>query len=153
MFIDREYFAIKHHLVASLIALAALPTIALAQVEPAKMPEPTRMVVEIYRIAPGMHAAFLEEIAKYDEVNKAAGLPPRQLFIHGEGASWDFMLLQPAATPRDKVAALDAAWARAKLPSGADFFINFRRFIAEHEDTFVSGPTTAAAYLASRKAK
>jgi hypothetical protein len=35
----------------------------------------------------------------------------------------------------------------------ADFFLDFRRFISSHEDTFVTGPTTAADYLAMRKKK
>ena len=113
-------------------------------------PKPTRLLVEIYRIAPGQHEAFLQKIAQYDEANRMAGLPPRQLYVHSDGAAWDFMLIQPASTPPDKSAALDAAWDKLKLPSGADFFIDFRSVIAEHSDTFVSGPTTAADYLASR---
>jgi hypothetical protein len=112
-----------------------------------------KMLVEIYRIAPGQHTAFLEAIAKYDEANRLAGLPPRQLFVHSDGASWDFLLLQPAETPPDKVAALNAAWEKLGLPSGADFFLSFRQYIASHEDTFVLGPTTAADFLASRKSK
>ena len=39
-----------------------------------------------------------------------AGLPPRQLYVHQDGAAWDFMLIQPASTPPDKSEALDAAW-------------------------------------------
>jgi hypothetical protein len=112
-----------------------------------------KMLVEIYRIAPGQHTAFLEAIAKYDEANRIAGLPPRQLYVHRDGASWDFMLIQPAETPSDKIAALNAAWEKLGLPSGADFFLSFRQFIASHEDTFVSGPTTAADFLAARKKK
>ncbi len=115
--------------------------------------EPPRMLVEIYRIAPGQHTAFLEAIAKYDEANRIAGLPPRQLYVHSDGANWDFMLIQPAETPADKVEALNAAWTKLGLPTGADFFLSFRQYIAEHTDTFVSGPTTAADYLASRKKK
>ena len=60
------------------------------------------------------------------------------------------LIIQPAATPDDKKAALDAAWDALGLPSGANFFLQFRQFIAEHEDTFVRGPTTAADYLATR---
>lgn len=115
--------------------------------------EPPRMLVEIYRIAPGHHTAFLEAIAKYDEANKLAGLPARQLYVHSDGASWDFMLIQPAETPDDKKEALNAAWTKLGLPAGADFFLSFRQSIAEHTDTFVSGPTTAADYLASRRKK
>ncbi len=111
------------------------------------------MLVEIYHIAPGQHTAFLEAIAKYDEANRIAGLPPRQLYVHDDGASWDFMLIQPAETPADKAAALKAAWEKLGLPTGADFFLSFRQYIASHEDTFVNGPTTAADFLASRKKK
>lgn len=115
--------------------------------------EAPRMVVEIYRIAPGQHTAFLEAIAKYDEANRIAGLPPRQLYVHSDGASWDFMLIQPAETPEDKREALNIAWTKLGLPTGADFFLSFRQYIAEHTDTTVIGPTTAADYLASRKKK
>ena len=128
--------------------LFAVPAFAQSTPAPAK---PTRLLVEIYRIAPGQHEAFLKKIAQYDEANRLAGLPPRQLYVHSDGAAWDFMLIQPASTPTDKSAALDAAWDKLKLPSGADFFIDFRSVIAEHSDTFVNGPTTAADYLASRK--
>ena len=112
-----------------------------------------RMLVEIYHVAPGQHTAFLEAIARFDEANRIAGLPPRQLYVHEDGASWDFMLIQPAETPADKAAALNAAWEKLGLPSGADFFLSFRQYIASHEDTFVNGPTTAADYLATRKKK
>jgi hypothetical protein len=135
--------------VAAALALAlAVPAFAQNEAEPAEVPE---MVVEIYRIAPGQHAAFLEAIATYDEVNRRAGLPPRQLYVHSSGASWDFMLIQPASTPDENRAALDAAWEEMDLPSGPDFFIEFRQYVAEHTDTFVSGPTTAADYLGRRE--
>jgi hypothetical protein len=132
-----------------LFAMAIVSSLAL-QVSAAEVP---RMLVEIYRIAPGQHLAFLQAIAKYDEANTMAGLPPRQLYVHSDGASWDFMLIQPAETPADKAAALNAAWEKLGLPTGADFFLNFRQYLASHEDTFVNGPTTAADYLASRKKK
>jgi hypothetical protein len=130
--------------ILSVLLILALP------VSGAEVP---KMLVEIYRIAPGQHAAFLEAIAKYDQANKMAGLPPRQLYVHRDGASWDFMIIQPAETPPDKAAALGAAWEKLGLPSGADFFLSFRQYLAWHEDTFVLGPTTAADYLASRMKK
>lgn len=138
-----------------LIALSGAPSAALALPTPSapSAPAPPRVQVEIYRIAPGQHEAFLRELARLDEANRLAGLPARQLYVHSDGASWDFMLIQPAKTPPDKAAALDAAWDRLQLPSGADFFLSFRRFIAEHTDTTAIGPTTAADYLASRKAR
>jgi hypothetical protein len=131
-------------------SITALLLMFALQASAAEVP---RMLVEIYRIAPGQHTAFLEAIAKYDEANRMAGLPPRQLYVHSDGASWDFMLIQPAETPTDKVAALRAAWEKLGLPTGADFFLSFRQYIAEHTDTFVSGPTSAADYLGTRKKK
>lgn len=136
----------KTMLAALLLALAAP---AIAQTAP---PAPVlRQLVEIYRIAPGKHEEFLRFIARTDEANRLAGLPPRQLYVHSDGAEWDFMLIQPAETPKDKSAALDAAWEKLDLPSGADFFLDFRQYVQSHTDTFVRGPTTAADFLSSRR--
>lgn len=104
------------------------------------------MVVEIYRIAPGKHEEFLRQIALYDRANAEAGLPPRQLFVHQGGASWDFMLLQPAHHTDEESAKLDAAFKKLGIPQGAKFFVTFRTLIAEHTDTNVEA-TTAAEYL------
>ena len=136
-------------LIVVALALLASPLAA----KTATTPAPAKLLVEIYRIAPGQHLAFLEAIASYDRANKMAGLPSRQLYVHRDGASWDFMLIQPADIPDGKSEALDAAWKKLGLPSGADFFLNFRQFIASHEDTFVTGPTTAEDFLATRKKK
>ena len=133
---------------AALLALAMLATPAVAQ--KAAVPSPTAKVdIEIYHIAPGQQEAFLRFIARCDKVNRAVGLPPRQLYVHSDGADWDYMLIQPAETPPDKQAALDAAWAKSGLPSGVDFFFAIRRFIASHTDTIATGPTSADAYLAT----
>lgn len=136
----------------TILALVALGFVAgLAGAAPAAEDgKPTRMLVEIYRIAPGQHLAFLENIAMADEANRLAGLPPRQLYVHQDGASWDFMLIQPAETPKGKEEALAAAWKKLGLPSGVDYFCDFRKFLLEHTDTFVLGPTSAAEYLAGR---
>jgi hypothetical protein len=140
-----------NRIASSLVVLGLLTApIPAAPAASASDKQPTRKLVEIYRIAPGQHAAFLEMIARADEANRLAGLPPRELYVHQDGASWDFMLIQPAETPKDKAGALDAAWNKLGLPSGADFFCEFRKFIIEHTDTFVLGPTSAAEYLEGR---
>jgi len=136
-----------------LTALCALAITAAAPAWAQEEDEAPTMTIEIYRIAPGQHEAFLKEIARYDEANRLAGVPPRQLYVHSDGADWDFVLIQPSHYPADKQAALDKAWKQLGLPSGADFFLNFRRFVAEHTDTVAIGPTSAAAYLATRKDK
>ena len=130
--------------------VTALTVSLLLAASMARAADVPRQLVEIYRIAPGQHQAFLEFIARCDEANRRAGLPARELYVHSDGAGWDFMIIQPASTPDDRRAALDAAWDELGLPSGADFFLQFRTFVAEHEDTFVKGPTTAADFLATR---
>ena len=127
---------------AALALCGAAPATA-QQVAPA----PQKMLVEIYRIAPGQHEAFMKMIALFDEANRRAGLPPRQLYVHQDGADWDFMLIQPAETPDGKEKALADAYKALNTPSGPSFFVKFRAFIAEHSDTFVSGPTNAADWL------
>jgi hypothetical protein len=104
------------------------------------------MLIEIYRVAPGKHEEFLRHLAVLDQANVEAGLPPRQLFVHQDGASWDFVLLQPAHHTDEENTKLDAAFKKLGLPQGAKFFVNFRTLIAEHTDTFVE-QTTAAEYL------
>lgn len=116
--------------------LAASPALA----------ESKDMLIEVYRIAPGKHEEFLRHLAVLDQANAEAGLPPRQLFVHQDGASWDFVLLQPAHHTDEESAKLDAAFKKLDLPQGAKFFVNFRQLIAEHTDTFVE-QTTAAEYL------
>jgi hypothetical protein len=104
------------------------------------------MVIEIYRVAPGKHEEFLRQIALYDRANAEAGLPPRQLFVHQGGASWDFVILQPAHHTDEESEKLDAAFKKLGIPQGAKFFVSFRELIAEHTDTNVEA-TTAAEYL------
>lgn len=105
------------------------------------------MLVEIYRIAPGQHANFLKVIALYDQASKEAGLAPRQLYVHQDGASWDFLIIQPANVTPEQGKALNAALKRLGAPQGAKFFLEIRSYMAEHSDTFVEGPTTAADWL------
>lgn len=133
----------RHGLIALILGLMLAPLAPAADDPP---PTP-RVLIEIYRIAPGQHEQFMRMIAQADEANRAAGLPPRQLYVHQDGASWDFMLIQPASTPPDKADALNAAWKKLGLPSGAKFTVEIRRHIAEHTDTFAEGPTTAADWL------
>lgn len=136
------------------VLMRSLVAIALGTASPVYPATPaSKVMIEIYRIAPGQHEAFLKEIARYDEANRLAGVPPRQLYVHSDGANWDFILIQPDEYPPDKQAALDKAWKQLGLPSGADFFLSYRRFIAEHTDTVAIGPTSAEAYLGTRSSK
>ncbi len=79
----------------------------------------SEMVIEIYRIAPGKHEEFVRQIALFDQANAEAGLPPRQFFVHQGGASWDFLILQPAHHTDEESAKLDAAFKKLGIPQGA----------------------------------
>jgi hypothetical protein len=134
-------------LLAGLVFCSAAPAQSTTNAATESKPKPPRSLVEIYRIAPGKHEEFLRFVAMLDEINIKAGLPPRQLYVHQDGADWDFVLIQPASTPPEFAAAFEQAWAESGAPSGANFFLKIREFIAEHSDTFATGPTNAADYL------
>ncbi len=136
-------------LIATPLAASAKP-VTVAAPPPADV-RPVKAMIEIYQIAPGQQEAFLRFIARCDAVNSSVGPPPRQLYVHSDGAEWDFILIQPAETPPDRAAALDAAWKKAGMPSGADFFFEYRKMLASHTDTTAIGPTTASDYLATRQ--
>ena len=112
----------------------------------AALAESQDMLIEIYRVAPGKHEEFLRHIELLDRANAEAGLPPRQLFVHQDGASFDFIILQPAHHTDEQSEKLGAAFKKLGIPGGAKFFVHFRTLIAEHTDTFVEA-TTAADYL------
>lgn len=106
----------------------------------------TRMI-EIYHIAPGKHVEFLKLIAQYDEANRQAGLPPRELYVHSDGGAWDFLLIQNETVDPAKQALVDAALKKLGAPTGAKFWVAIRQTIAEHTDTVATGPTSAGDWL------
>jgi len=106
----------------------------------------TRMI-EIYHIAPGKHVEFLKLIAQYDEANRQAGLPPRELYVHSDGGAWDFLLIQNETVEPAKQALVDAALKKLGAPTGAKFWVAIRQTVAEHTDTVATGPTTAGNWL------
>jgi hypothetical protein len=127
------------------LMLGALVALALPPLARAEESAP-RKLVEIYRIAPGQHEAFVRMLALFDEASKEAGIPPRELYVHQDGANWDFMLIQNADYTDEQAAKIGPAFEKRGLPRGARFFVEFRKLIAEHSDTFVE-KTTAEAWL------
>lgn len=139
----------KPRIAAALAAVLVSVTAAAQPPSPNAPVEPVgRKLVEIYRIAPGQHETFLRVIARLDEANRRAGLPARQLYVHSDGASWDFLLIQDAEYPEGKGEAVGKAYKEMGIPTGPRFFTEFRALLLEHTDTFAKGPTTAGAFLA-----
>jgi len=122
---------------ASFLALAPLAAFA----------ADSEKMIEIYHIAPGKHVEFLKLIALYDEANRLAGLPARELFVHQDGGSWDFLLIQDEDVEPAKAKVRDEALKKLGAPTGAKFWVAIRQTIAEHTDTMATGPTTAADWL------
>jgi membrane-bound lytic murein transglycosylase B len=129
---------------AALAAAAlSLPAAANAQTAPA---QPGRAIVAIYHAAPGQQLALLKWLAEQDRAAAAAGVGPSQLYAHSDGADWDYLVIQPVTTPAQDEA-IEAAGKRLGIDTGPRSALEFRRHILSHTDTFVRGPTTAAAYL------
>jgi hypothetical protein len=104
-------------------------------------------MIEIYHIAPGKQVQFLKLIALYDEANRQAGLPARELFVHSDGAAWDFLLIQDEDVDPAKAKVRNEALKKLGAPTGKKFWVAIRETIAEHTDTVATGPTTAGDWL------
>ena len=140
---------------ACALALAATPFAAIAapaapatSADEAPWPEAS---FEIFKLAPGKQEAFLRRIARTDEVRKAGGLPPTQIFIHEDGADWDVLVFKPHHADKP-TPAQDAAMATKRkelgVESGPAYFVALRELVAAHTDTTAYGPISAAQWLA-----
>lgn len=121
-------------------AFATLPFAAPAQAQDA--PE---AIVSIYHVAPGQHVNFLKWAAQQDAISTAAGVPASQLYVHTDGDSWDYILINPVTTPEQ-----DAAVAAAAKAAGVEVMkggLAMRQYITSHTDTYTVGPISAAGYL------
>lgn len=108
--------------------------------------EPPMVVVGIYRGAPGKQADLLKWIAQRDAIEKEAGLPLGQLYVHVDGDSWDFVTVTPLRSDADRKKTEELS-KKKKLKTGGAAALEFRQYIASHTDTTAMGPTTAADVL------
>jgi hypothetical protein len=126
------------HLIGALALSLAAPAAA--------QPQAQGQIVSIYRAAPGHQVRLLQWLARQDAISREAGLPPSQLYVHQDGASWDFLIIA-TQTMSEQDEAVDAVARRVGAAAGPRAGIELREHIAEHTDTFVAGPTTAAEWL------
>lgn len=127
------------------LACAAAAALACMAMTPASAQTPGQSLVQIYHVAPGHHVDFLKWLAQQDRVAAAAGVAPGQLYVHMDGASWDYVVVNPVTTPAQD-AAIDAA-GRGMGINTARGGVELRKHISSHSDTYARGPTTAADYL------
>ena len=105
-------------------------------------------IVSIYHAAPGQQVALLQWLARQDRITAAAGTPPAQLYVHQDGADWDYVLIQPQTT-KAQDDAYEAAAKRLGIDVGPRAGLEFRKHITSHSDTVARGPTTASDYLSA----
>lgn len=129
-----------------MIVLALAATISAATAQAQTPPQEPEMIASTYRAAPGHQTQLLQWLARSDEADRAAGVPACQLYVHLDGASWDYLRLCTQRTPQQEQA-VDAALRRMGGPQGWQNGIELRKHIAVHEDTMVLGPTTAGEHL------
>ena len=127
--------------VSAWTAVLLAPSAAVAQQSP-------RAIVSLYQAPPGHQEALIKWLADQDRVAAAAGVAPTQIYVHTDGDSWDFMVINPVTTEAQD-AALDAAAKKLGLAYGPRAGLEFRKHIQSHTDTFVRGPMTAGQYLES----
>ena len=127
---------------------AATAALSLATIQPAGAQEAGRAIVSIYHAAPGHQVELLKWLAAQDRAAAAAGIPRSQLYVHTDGAEWDYVIIAPMTTEAQDTA-LDAALTKMGMPTGAKAGIEFRKHIMSHTDTLARGPTSAAEFLAS----
>lgn len=120
--------------------------LACAVAAPAAAQEAPASIVSIYRAAPGHYVDLLKWIARNDEAARRAGVPGTQLYVHQNGASWDFVAISPVTTAaQDK--AVDDELTKLGARTGPASGVELRTHIAEHSDTIAAGPTSAAEVL------
>lgn len=128
---------------------AAIAALAIALATPATAQQGGQSaIISTYHAAPGHQVALLKWLAERERISAAAGVPPSRLYVHQDGSDWDYLLISPVTTPAQD-AALDAAAKKMGLGSGPGVGIELRKHIADHSDTFVSGPMSVADYLAA----
>ena len=103
---------------------------------------PGKAIVALYRIAPGKHLEFLKWMAAREAVDKEAGMPATQWYMHTNGDSWDFVAIAPVLSDAQQ-AKVDALATKKGLKTGLQASLEFRQFVSTHTDTFVNGPTSA----------
>jgi hypothetical protein len=91
-------------------------------------------------------------MADQDRASVAAGVAPSQIYVHTDGDSWDYMVINPVTTDAQD-AAIEAAAKKMGIVTGMRASLDFRKYISSHTDTFTRGPSTAAQILSALPAR
>jgi len=135
------------------VALIAASTLVLAAprwTQDKDKPGSGRARISIYEVAPGRQLDFLKWLAARADVAKEAGVPTAELYAHTDGDRWDYLVIWPITTA-DQDRKMDEVAAAKGLKTGFPAALEFRALLSSHTDTYVNGPTTAAALVAAAK--
>lgn len=100
-------------------------------------PEPTTLhLVRSLKIVPGKQLEFLKWLKQL----KAA--ENDRFYAHVEGADWDWVTVTPLPNPE-----------RYKKFNDSELTIQYRAYVAFHEDTFAHGPFTVDELIAAYEKK
>jgi hypothetical protein len=136
-------------LLLAVVAVVFLPAGARSQAgQAAAAKEPGHVIVSLYRVAPGKHLDFLKWMAANEAVDKEAGVPSPQIFVHTNGDAWDYMVIAPELSDEQQAKQDQVAKSRGRK-TGFGGSLEFRSYMAWHTDTFADGPTSAAELVAS----
>src|SRR4051794_27714243 len=127
---------------AAAAAVSACATIS----TPATAQEGGRAIVSLYHAVPGQQEALLRWMAEQDRAAAAAGVGASQVYVHTDGDSWDYLVINPVTTDAQD-AAIEAAAKKMGISYGMRASLDFRKYISSHTDTFVRGPSSAAQIL------
>ena len=127
----------KFALALAVGSMMLTPQIAAAQ-------DSTERVVTVMHAAPGKYLGLVNWLVEVDRIRAEAGLAPRQIYRHHNGANWDFLVIEPPLVA-DEDDRMEAAAKKLGIKPNPGAF---RNLVMDHEDTVVGGPTTAAAILA-----
>lgn len=137
------------------VLVLAISTTAFAQQMPMKH-EPGRILVSIYKVAPGKQVEFVKWFAARDEATKEAGGMPTHWFMHQDGADWDFVAVSHLASEKeeaDREAKIDELLKKKGMTTGVAAWLEFRQVVSAHTDTFARGPYTATELLKEMEKK
>lgn len=133
------------------LAMVAASTLFLAAPRWTQEKSPSaRARISIYEVVPGRQLDFLKWLAAREEVSRDAGVPAADLYAHTDGDRWDYLVVWPITTP-EQDRKMDELAAGKGLKTGFPAALEFRALLSSHTDTFVNGPTTAAALVAAAK--
>ena len=134
-------------LLLAVVAVVFLPTRARSQGAQAAAKEAPHVIVSLYRVAPGKHLDFIKWMAANEAIDKEAGVPSPQIYVHTNGDAWDYMVIAPELSDAQQAKQEQANKAHGRK-TGFGGSLEFRTYMAWHTDTFADGPTSAAELVA-----